>query len=79
MGFPADETFYSNPTRTSPKEDTMTDIDPRKRPMEYQLDEIYRERQRYNLGPSKDEYRDLEVRALCRIADKLRNIEGKLH
>lgn len=25
MGFPADETFYSNPTRTSPKEDTMTD------------------------------------------------------
>lgn len=23
MGFPADETFYSNPTRTSPKEDTM--------------------------------------------------------
>lgn len=24
MGFPADETFYSNPTRTSPKEDTMT-------------------------------------------------------
>lgn len=25
MGFPADETFYSNPTHTSPKEDTMTD------------------------------------------------------
>lgn len=24
MGFPADETFYSNPTRTSHKEDTMT-------------------------------------------------------
>lgn len=27
MGFPADETFYSNPTRTSPKEDTMTNYD----------------------------------------------------
>lgn len=57
----------------------MTDIDPRKRPLEYQLDEIHRKGQRYNLGPSKGEYRDLEVRALCRIADTLRNIERKLH
>lgn len=24
MGFPLDETFYRNPNRTSPKEDTMT-------------------------------------------------------
>ncbi|MGO1321150.1 MAG: hypothetical protein ACTMIK_12985 [Galactobacter sp.] len=24
MGFPADETFYSNPPRTSPEEDNMT-------------------------------------------------------
>lgn len=59
----------------------MTGIDPRKRPMEYQLDELARERQAYgrDLGISETEYRDFEVRALCRIADTLRNIEGKLH
>lgn len=39
--------------------------------LEAKIDEIYREGLPYNLGPSKDEYRDLEVRALCRIADHL--------
>lgn len=54
----------------------MTDIDPRKRPMEYQLDQA---KEAFPAGLLTGQRDDLQLRALCRIADTLSAIERKIH